>query len=110
MLVSLKLFLDVTGHRNVECSSVVVPGEFDAAVEIAAPIFAQFFVLILYCCDQMIHILLSCVLDTKIIDDEGEGDWAGLVFPKAGRVLALVVPVGLKLLAKEFVCQDAGLR
>ncbi len=42
MFVALEFFFDVAGHRNVKCPSVVVPGEFDAAVEIAAPILAQF--------------------------------------------------------------------
>ncbi len=110
MFVALKLLLHVARHRNVECSHVVVPGKFDAAIKIAGPILAQFLVLSLYCRDQVIHIFFPFILDSEIINNECEGDRACLVLPKAGRLLALVVPVGLKSLAKEFVCQDAGLR
>jgi hypothetical protein len=48
MFVSLELFQNVTGHRNVEPAGDVVPGEFYAAIEVAAPVLAQFFVLVFY--------------------------------------------------------------
>ena len=48
VFVSLELFQNVTGHQNVERAGDVVPGEFDAAIEVAAPVLAQFFVLVCY--------------------------------------------------------------
>ena len=103
MFVALKLFLHVAGHRNVERPRIVIPGKLYTAIKIAGPIFAQFLVLSLYCRYQVIDILFLFVFDSEIVDDKGEGDFAGLVFPKAGRVLAFVVAVGRKSFAKELV-------
>ncbi len=46
--ISLELFQNVTGHRHVERSGDVVPGEFYTAIEVAAPVLAEFFVLVFY--------------------------------------------------------------
>ena len=42
MLVFLQEFFDVSWHRNVHSARFVVPMEFDAAIEIAGPIFRKF--------------------------------------------------------------------
>ena len=100
---------DGDGHRDVERPHDVIPGEFYTTVSVAAPILAQFFVLILYCCDQMIDILFPFVFYSKIIDDEGERNRTGSVFPKSRSVLALVITVGCKAFPKKFVGKDSGL-
>jgi hypothetical protein len=37
----------------------------------------------------MLGMFLADVFYSKIVDDEGENDWLPLVFPQAGRGLAL---------------------
>jgi hypothetical protein len=41
MFVALKLLDNVSGHQNVECAFVVIPIQFDPAVEIARPILGE---------------------------------------------------------------------
>lgn len=36
--------------------------------------------------DEVVNICFVCVLHAKIIDNEGEGDWLGLVAEQVGRV------------------------
>ncbi len=46
--------------------------KFLVELKIAGPIFAQFFVLSLYCRYQVIDILFLFVFDSEIVDDKGE--------------------------------------
>ena len=58
----------------------------------------------------MINILFPFVFYSKVVDDEGERNGTGSVFPKSRSVLSLVVTVGGKTFSKKFVGKDAGLR
>lgn len=42
MFVSMEGLEDIAWHGNVQRPCNVIPGEFNATVKIAAPIFAQF--------------------------------------------------------------------
>ncbi len=51
----------------------------------------------------MVDVLLTRVFYPKIIDDKCEGDGAGDVFPKAGRLFAFKISVGCQAFAEQFV-------
>ena len=57
----------------------------------------------------MFHILLPCIFNPKIVNNEGERNRSGSMLPKARRMFAFVVSVGGKSLSKELVRQNAGL-
>ena len=57
----------------------------------------------------MINILLVGVLDSKIVDNEGEGEWACIVFPKAGREGHGCVTVGRQMFYKMVIGNASGL-
>ena len=103
VLVKLKLLEDKAGHQYVEGLCDVIPGELYAAVKIAVPILAQFFVFSLYCRDQMLNIFFSFIFDSEIIDNEGERNGTGSMFPKPRSVLALVIAVGGKAFPNKLV-------
>jgi hypothetical protein len=73
MFVALKLLDDVFGHQNVKGAFVVIPIQFDPAVEIAHPILGQC-ILGFESFDEMINVFLALIFDSKIIDNKGEGD------------------------------------
>jgi hypothetical protein len=107
MLVLLQLFDDVDGHQDVKGLFVVNPNQFDAVVEVAHPILGKV-VLCVNHCNQMVNVLLTLVFHSKIVNNKDEGDGARCVFSEA--ILAfLLINVGDKTLAKEFVGEDASL-
>jgi hypothetical protein len=57
----------------------------------------------------MVHVLMMLVFHSKIVDNEGEGDGTHRVFPETRGILAFLITVGGKMLAKELVGKDAGL-
>ncbi len=73
MFVALKLLDDVSGHQNVEGAFVVIPIQFDPAVEITRPILGEC-ILGFESFDEMINVFLALIFDYKIINNEGEGD------------------------------------
>ena len=54
--------------------------------------------------------LLSGILDTKIVDDNVELDGAGDVFPDTMNVGDLVISVGGQFLHQIFICEHDCLR
>ena len=66
---------------------LVVPFQMNSTVERSIPVFGAL-VLVLDSVDEVVCVLLARVLDSKIVDDEAEGDRARLVLPEARRVSA----------------------
>ncbi len=54
--------------------------------------------------------LLPHVFNAEVIYDQREADGPPVVRPQSRCYLALIVPVGIEALLKEFLRQDAGLR
>jgi hypothetical protein len=80
MFVFLELFLDVTGHGDINRSVVVVPFQFDATVQVTGPIFGEC-ICMFDAFDEMIDILLIDVFYAKIVDNEGEQNRSCFVGP-----------------------------
>ena len=57
----------------------------------------------------MLCVLLAHIFYSEIVDDEGETDWAGFVFPQAWCGFALVVAVLFKALFEKLLGNDSGL-
>ena len=100
---------DVAGHQNVEGLFVLIPNQYDATIEVAHPILGK----VVFCfnpCNQMVNILLTLVFNSKVVDNEGEGDGARCVFPEARCTLAFVITVWGETLSKELVGKDTSLK
>ncbi len=57
----------------------------------------------------MLRIFLSHIFYPKIIDDEREADWAGIVRPQAWCDFDLAVTVLFEALFEELLGKDPGL-
>ena len=82
MLEFLESLGDVAIHGAAEFAAVVIPTEVDADVLFSIAVNLES-VLLVHNGFQVVEILILRVLDTKIVDDKGEGDFAGLVEEKA---------------------------
>jgi hypothetical protein len=71
MFVALKLLDDVSRHQNVEGAFVVIPIQFDPAVEIIRPILGEC-ILGFENFDEMINVFLALVFNSKIVGNKGE--------------------------------------
>ena len=80
MLVYLEEGWYVSRHQNVDSACVVVPMQFDAAVEIPRSIFGKF-IFFLYAFDKVINVLLVHIFNPKIINYQCEGDRADKMSP-----------------------------
>ena len=58
----------------------------------------------------MVDVVLRYILDTKVIDDKGEGYGSGFVCPQSRCVGAFVVAEWRKFAAEALVGENAGLR
>ena len=58
----------------------------------------------------MLGVVFPDVLDSKVVDDEGESDGSSAVAEEAGSVGGSKVAVGGEVLGEAFVCEDACLR
>ncbi len=102
------MFDDLARHQDVKGAFVVISIQFDAAVEVTRPILGKS----IFCfnhCNQMVHILLTLVVHSKIVNNKGEGDGTHCVFPEIRGILAFVITVGGKTLPKELVGEDVSL-
>ncbi len=57
----------------------------------------------------MVHVLLTLLFHSKIVNNKGEGDGTHHVFPETQGILKLVITMGGKTLAKDLAGEDAGL-
>jgi hypothetical protein len=99
---------NVAGHQNVKDSFLVIPIQFDAAVEIARPILGEY----IFGFDrhnEMVNVLLLLIVNAKIIDNQGEHEWLRCVFPEARSIFAFVIALWGKMLLQELVGKDPGL-
>jgi hypothetical protein len=74
---------------------IVVPIQFDAAVEVTCPIFGEF----VFCFnirDQVINVFLTLKFNSKIVDNKREGNQARGVFSEARCIGAFVISIGGK--------------
>ena len=57
----------------------------------------------------MLHILLANMLYPKIVDDEGEADGAGVMFPETGGCLALTISMLFEEFFEKLLGDDTSL-
>jgi hypothetical protein len=81
----------------------------EAKVSRAFPINVDLVVL-LECAGKMSDVFLVDVLHSKVVDNEGEADWAPIVTPISWCDLALPVPCLVEALGEEVLSNNAGLR
>jgi hypothetical protein len=72
--------LDVCWHQEGHLAPIVVPLYGESTILFTVPI-ARTLIVFSYCVKQVLSILLADVLYSKVINDEGENDGAGLVLP-----------------------------
>ena len=87
----------------------IVPVKREAKVLSAFPIDVNLVVLLEYT-GKMFDIFLVDVLHSKVIDNEGEADWAPIVMPISWCDLALSVPCLVDVLGEEILSNNAGLK
>ena len=85
MIITGELFIDIIWHANVYITFFIIPCQTNAAIEFSFPIH-RYCVVLLDGCQEMVRMLLAHVLHPEVIYDEGEGDWAGDVFPQVWGV------------------------
>ena len=99
---------DVAGHGNINVEVGIVPVDGESAVQCAAPVGG----------DgveggkgvkEVIGMGAADVLDAKIVDNEGERDWASAVLPEPWGSWSGEVIVLRKVLCELLVCNHAGL-
>jgi hypothetical protein len=93
MLVFLEEFFDISRHRNVDSARIVVPMQFDAAIEIARPILGKF-IFFFDAFYQVINVFPAHILNPEVIDYQREGDRAGKMSPEARGMFTFVIPMG----------------
>jgi hypothetical protein len=87
----------------------VVPVEREAKVSRAFPINVDLIVL-LEDAGKMFDVFLVDVLHSKVVDNEGEADWAPIGTPISWCDLALLVPCLVEALGEEVLSNNASLR
>jgi hypothetical protein len=87
----------------------LVPVKHEAKVLSAFPINVDLVVLFEYA-GEMFDVFFVDVLHSKVVDNEGEADWAPIVTPISWCDLALLVPCLVEALGEEVLSNNAGLR
>ena len=57
----------------------------------------------------MLRVLLANILYPKIIDNEGEADGSGVMFPETGGCLALTISMFFEALFEKLLGDDTSL-
>jgi hypothetical protein len=57
----------------------------------------------------MLRVLLANILYPKIIDDEGEADGTGVMFPETRGCLALTISMHFEAFSEQFLGDDTSL-
>jgi hypothetical protein len=94
--------VNVVMHGEATGASSVVPGQVDAGIEVAMPVFGEVVVL-LYDVMEVVGMLNADIFHTKVIYDEGEHDGSPFVSPEAGDGIKLVVACLVEAFLEEFV-------
>ncbi len=87
----------------------VVPVKREAKLSRAFPVDVDLVGLFEYA-GKMFDVFLVDVLHSKVVDNEGEADWAPIVMPIFWCDLALLVPCLVEALGEEVLSNNAGLR
>ena len=98
--------VDVVFHGETTGALGVVPGEVDACVEVALPVFGEvveFFDGV----SEVVSVVVANVFDSEVVYYEGEHDGSPPVSPETWCAFALVVALFVKTFGKEFLRQDA---
>ena len=103
---ALEGVFDVAGHGDVTGPVVIVPFEMHAKEGVAGVVGCH----LVFGADAVFEVfgmLQTGVLDAKVVDDEAEHDWSGLVFEEAMGVGALMIAM-LGEMWDQFVIGDAS--
>jgi hypothetical protein len=93
----------------MDLACAIVPVKHEAKVSGAFPIYVDLVVLLEYT-GEMFDISLVDVLHSKVVDNEGEADWAPIVMPISWCHIVLSVPCLVEALGEEVLSNNAGLR
>jgi hypothetical protein len=93
--------VDVVIHREATGALCVVPGQVDAGIEVAKPVFGE--VVVFYDVTKVMGMLNANIFDAKVVYNEGEHDGSPFVMPEAGGGIELVVSCLVEAFFKEFV-------
>ncbi len=80
VFVFVELALDVTRHGNVEGPFVIIPIQFDSAVQVARPVLDEF-VFFPDAFHKVVGMFFAHIFYTKIVDNKRECDWAPFMSP-----------------------------
>ena len=93
---------DVVIHGEATGASSVAPGQVDAGIEVAMPVFSEVVVL-LHDVVELVGMMNADIFHTEVIYNEGEHDGLPFVLPEAGGGIKLVVACLVEEFLQEFV-------
>ena len=93
----------------MDLAAVVVPVHVYAKVLVSIPVNGTFVVFLENFC-EMVGMLLTNVLDTKVVATKSEQERPPVMFPKARCDVALLVAVLFEPFFEKILCKDAHLR
>ena len=74
----VKVFLNASWHEYIYTFLLIIPINGECIIQLSFPIYCDF-VQFLECFDEILYMLLSKILDTKVINDEVEGGGSELL-------------------------------
>ena len=93
----------------MDLSPIVVPVEVYPTVSLSLPILLHF-IEFLEDSNKMVRMFLSDVLHPKIIHDQGENYWAGVMCPEIWGLVTLFVSMLLESFFEEVLCNNSCVR
>jgi hypothetical protein len=103
-----ELCFDIPRHGNQYCTSVVIPFQLDAAVQVPSPILSKF-VFFFQALNEVLRVLLTDIFYSKVINYTCECDGSPFMSLQSLSVAALVIAVEGKPCLEEFVCKYSSL-
>ena len=98
----------IAGHHKVDLPSFVIPFYGNSAIAFPFPA-ARAFVILSHRVYQTLHVLLANILYPKIVDNEGEADGSGVMFPETGGCLALTISMLFEAFFEKLLGDDTSL-
>jgi len=109
MLELMEGLFNVARHGHVDSAGDVVPLECHAKEAFAGPLGGDV-IERRESVNEVLGMFLPNILDSKVVDDEAEGDGTGGMSEEAGSVFGGTVTVSGKVFDEAVVGEDAGLR
>ena len=104
----LRDFRNIIWHGEVNAVGVIIMIKIDSEVTLAFPIFCDI-IIFFGAFYEVVVMLLTNILYSKIFDKDRERDRPPLMCPQTGCNLALVVAIDVEACFKELLGQDSTL-